>query len=193
MSWSLIKCNLFLNEFFLNEEIESESEDGYSDFENLFDKDLELFGIEDVKTKRNCIKNYVEEIVPTYSDAEFLSHFRTSRSLSNWMARQFENSSYMERLDQTKVTPAYKQVLIWLWFAGHEGCCYVELKDRFDVSVGSAWNFIRRVTCFLSDLSAEFIKFPNLEQQRKSARQIFRTKGFPGVIGTFSFKKKFMI
>lgn len=190
--WSRNKFTLTIDELFQNSDISSESEEE-DDFNLLFEDTFEAYGAEKNIHRRNCIKNYAEVIVPSYSDVEFASHFRVSRELADWLTARFERSSYYKDLSPSKVTPAYKQVLVSLWFAGHEGCGYIELKDRFDISLGSAWNFIRRLTCFLSDMSAEFIKFPNNEEQKQTARYILRTKGFPGVIGLYFFLEQFFM
>lgn len=172
-------------ELFDNSDISSESEgevNDLEDFEFNFEDKIEAHTFAE-KKKRNCIKNYLETVVPAYTEQEFTGHFRVSRSLAKWLSENFEKSSYYQELDPQKAYSAQKNVMVWLWFAAHESCGYNELRDRFDVSMGTAWSFIRRVTCFLSDLSSVHIKFPSIEEQRTSARNVLRTKGFPGVIG----------
>lgn len=126
-------------------------------------------------------------MVPKYTETEFQRLFRISRKLVNHLTELFETSECYRNLDKQKTFPALHHILVWLWFAGHQECSYIELQDRFDISHGTAWNFVKRVSLFLSDLSAEHIRFPSAEEQRQTSRHILRAKGFPGVIGNINF------
>ncbi|XP_017488516.1 PREDICTED: uncharacterized protein LOC108376780 [Rhagoletis zephyria] len=44
------------------------------------------------RKKRNSIKNYLEEVVPTYTEAEFKMHFRISKELFLNLSAKFEES-----------------------------------------------------------------------------------------------------
>lgn len=61
-------------------------------------------------------------------------------------------------------------MLIFLWFAGHEACSFRDLSDRFDLSLFSVGSIIERVSMFLSSLSSDVIKWPNDQKKEESAK-----------------------
>lgn len=74
-----------------------------------------------------------------------------------------------------------KSVLVFLWFAGHQ-TSYREVGDRFNLSIGSVYDVITRVTMFLSDKAKDIIKLPN-EMEKRASKDFFAQKQFPNVIG----------
>lgn len=135
------------------------------------------------KKERHCIKGYVKDTIPTYTDDEFLTHFRVNRDLYQYLVDEFSKSSVYQALDTIKAYSGNHHMVLFLWFAGHEGCAFRDLADRFDLAIGTVSNMIYRVTMFLSSLSTVAIKWPNEAQKIEGAR-IFEDKtGIPNVIG----------
>lgn len=74
------------------------------------------------------------------------------------------------------------QVLIFLWFAGHQTSGFRDVADRFDISISSLHRILKRMTYFLSSLAFNIITWPS-EEEKQNIEQYFRTNGFPNVIG----------
>lgn len=135
------------------------------------------------KGKRNCIKNYVEEIVPTYTEVEFRRHFRISKSLFENLCEKFGNSGVYQNLRADKRLTPHKNMAVFLWFAGHEACSFRDLADRFDLSCSTVCCIVSRITMFISSLSTEIIKWPNENQKQETARFFKNKAGIPKAIG----------
>lgn len=133
--------------------------------------------------KRNCIKNYVEEIIKNYTEDEFRRHFRISRSLFEEICKNFKSSEIFKNLRVDKRLTPQKHVAVFLWFAGHEACSFRDLADRFDISLSSACRVINRVTMFLSTLSPRLIKWPNEQEKLKTANFLKNKASIPKAIG----------
>lgn len=76
----------------------------------------------------------------------------------------------------------YFQVLIFLWFIGHQTASFRDVADRFNITLSSLHRVIQRVVIFLSNLSPQIITWPT-EVEKRNIEQHFREKGFPDVIG----------
>lgn len=127
--------------------------------------------------------NYFEEIVPKFSDAEYSTHFRVSRHMSQQLAERFGTSEYYHHQegDSMKVTPL-KYILVFLWFSANESVSYRDVADRFAISHSTLFKIVRRVTNFLSNLSSEIIVWPT-DEEKIEIEAFFRDRHFPGVIG----------
>lgn len=155
--------------------------------ENLIYGVLEFF----MPKKRNCIKNYLQDVVPTYSENEFKCHFRIAKSLFLHLSNKFEESDIFSSLRVDKRLPGTTHLAVFLWFAGHEACSYRDLKDRFDLSLSSVCRIIARVTMYISSLSPNVIKWPSDEEKQQSA-EFFKNKcGFSKAIGKYFFSLEF--
>ncbi|XP_050513236.1 putative nuclease HARBI1 isoform X2 [Diabrotica virgifera virgifera] len=125
----------------------------------------------------------MEDTVPSYSDQEFFEHFRLSRNVVNDISDRFERSTYYHNnTGPFGKIPGLHQVLIFLWYAGHQTSSFRDVGDRFDVTVSSVNRILYRLTMFLSNLSPEIIKWPTAAEKHVS-QQHFANKGFPNVIG----------
>lgn len=96
------------------------------------------------KQKRNCVKEYFESVVPTYTDAEFIRHFRISRSLFNKLSGEMEISDDFKKLDASQLIEPGKHLAVFLWFAAHEACAFRDIADRFDLSLSTESLMISR-------------------------------------------------
>lgn len=144
----------------------------------LFDV-LEAFELK----KRNSILNYLNGIVPKYTEEEFKMHFRISRDLYLTLAERFEESKYYKSMRPTKCIPSKTYLATFLWFAGHEACSFRDLSDRFNLSISSKSQIIDKVTLFVSSLSPEVIKWPTEERKAASATFFNNKCGFSKAIG----------
>lgn len=158
----------------------------YSDFSNLSgfssesDDDAEIFN--DIVEIRQNNENYLRMIVPQYSDQVFLEHFRVSTNVIEPLTTSFEASEYYKyHSGQNGKISAQDQLLIYLWYIGHQTASFRDVADRFDISKSSLERIIVRITYFLSNKSNSIIKWPNNEEKVDIERH-FR-KGFPNVVG----------
>ncbi|KAL4104783.1 hypothetical protein QTP88_020059 [Uroleucon formosanum] len=131
--------------------------------------ELELINI---PQKRN--ENFLEEIVPQYDNETYFGHFRISRHVSTMIAHLYRNSNYFKnnKYGQFGQIPADDQIIIFMWFVGHQTASFRDVADRFNITLSSLHRIIERVTYFLSNYSPQIIKWPNNEQKRESEKAI---------------------
>nr|XP_023018368.1 putative nuclease HARBI1 [Leptinotarsa decemlineata] len=163
------------------------SEKGYSEVSDISsmtssdDDDVEL--MLDLHEQRIKNKNYLEEIVPQYSEEVFFEHFRLTRQTAGQLGERFEMSpNFNSQVGQYRNILALQQVLIYLWYIGHQTSSFRDVADRFGVTISSIHRIIHRITMFLSNLSPEIIKWPN-ENEKQIIKEHFFANGFPNVIG----------
>lgn len=150
--------------------------DHFSSSDEDFEEMLEL--IEVPKTTA-----YFEEVVPQFTEDQFVEHFRLSQEIAENLANRFPNSEYYkpQEGDAEKVTPL-KFILVFLWFAANEATSFRTVSDRFNISKSTLFKIVRRVTYFLSSLSPTIIKWPD-DVEKEEIEHHFRNNNFPNVIG----------
>lgn len=74
------------------------------------------------------------------------------------------------------------QILIFLWFIGHETGSHRDIADRFNVTISSLNRIIKRVSVFVSNMSPQVIVWPD-EREKQQTAEHFGENGFPGIIG----------
>lgn len=124
----------------LSQLVDSDSD---SDFFNEIDSESDQSDFEP-KVKRQCIKNYFEEVVPRYSDKEFKTHFRISKVLFDKIACELQ--THPETSTNPKTVCTSKQLAVY------EACSFRDIGDRFekesrqekDTNVGKA---LRKDVC----------------------------------------------
>lgn len=163
--------NLLITSLLDDSDLELSSE------EELYDVSLQKF------KKRHCVKNYWEEVVPSYTEKEFIRHFRISKGLFNSLIEKFTESQEYLKLQRAKAIVAGKHLAIFLWFAGHEAASFRDIADRFNVSLSSVCLIIRRCMVFISNLSPHVIKWPNNVERERSTNFFKISKNFEGVVG----------
>lgn len=152
-----------------------------SAFSSESDDDVEIFN--DIVEIRQNNENYLRMIVPQYSEQVFLEHFRVSRNVIEALTASFQGSEYYKyHSGQNGKISAQDQLLIYLWYIGHQTASFRDVADRFDISKSSLERIIVRITYFLSNKSNSIIKWPNNEEKVDIERH-FRRKGFPNVVG----------
>lgn len=121
--------------------------------------------------------------MPQYSERVFFEHFRLSRELVNDISQRFESSRYFHsNSGQYGQISALHEVLIYLWYIGHQTASYRDVADRFNITISSVNRVVCRLTAFLSNLSPEIIKWPT-DAEKHISEEHFRTNGFPNIIG----------
>ncbi|XP_025155747.1 uncharacterized protein LOC112588822 isoform X2 [Harpegnathos saltator] len=74
------------------------------------------------RRRRTCITNYIEQIVPMYTDEEFIMHYRLKRMLFRSMVDRFSYWAHFRNLGDgltlssigLSYTERYKRKVIWL-------------------------------------------------------------------------------
>ncbi|KAJ8916417.1 hypothetical protein NQ315_014628 [Exocentrus adspersus] len=142
--------------------------------------DEEMLILGNVRTKNS---NYFEETIQNYDDATFFEHFRVSRTALEDIVQKYETSQFYNTQSgqHGKITSA-EQILITLWYMGHETASFHDVADGFDITISSLYRILRRVIFCLSNLSQEIIKWPT-DEEKPVCEEHFRAKGFPRVIG----------
>lgn len=137
--------------------------------------------------KRIAIKNYYLDVVPNYSDVEFIRHFRINRHVFEFLTNRFENNeAYIKLQKNRRVKSSDFHIIVFLWYAGHERCGFHDLSDRFDISISTAHEIIQRVTYFISKLSDEYIRWPDAAKMNETSRYFLSVKGYPDIIGKYT-------
>lgn len=126
---------------------------------------------------------YAENIVPLYSDKQFIEHFKVPRLIVSNLADEFQQSPYYAEKDTgfSRVS-ALKCLLVFCWYATHEAASFRDVADRFDLAISTLHNIIYNVTHFISSKSAEIIKWPS-DVEKEALGAEFTEIGFPDVIG----------
>ncbi|XP_074106322.1 uncharacterized protein LOC141532063 isoform X1 [Cotesia typhae] len=127
------------------------------------------------------IKNFVEEVIPAFSDTEFKSHFRVSRSTFDFVREKIE-PSLMRKIPGSKMISLDKQLFIALWKMVTPDS-YRSVCQKFGVSFAVAWWSVRRVTSALVEIASNFITWPENEKFAEISNEFEATSGFPNVIG----------
>ncbi|XP_071050646.1 putative nuclease HARBI1 isoform X2 [Onthophagus taurus] len=138
-----------------------------------------------VKHVRTTIRHYCTEIVPSYTEVEFFSHFRISKAVCYALIDKFTVSEIYQKIlsaGNSNIS-AEKHFLAFLWFCGHETVSFRDVADRFDLSISSLHDIITRVSLWLSNMACDVIKWPSKEEKKHTKEYYKRISGFPSVIG----------
>ncbi|VEN62475.1 unnamed protein product, partial [Callosobruchus maculatus] len=99
------------------------------------------------------------------------------------IAERFTNSEYYNyQSGGNGKLNAHQQVIIYLWFVGHQTSSFRDVADRFNIAISTLFTIIRKLTYFLSNLAPEVIKWPSNEEKIE-IEKYFRRNGFPQAIG----------
>lgn len=96
-------------------------------------------------------ENYVEVIMPMYTEKEFSEHFKIPRNLIVHLALEFEESEYYPKKETgfSRIS-AQKCLCVFVWYATHEAASFRDVSDRFDIAVSTLHIIIYNVAHFLS-------------------------------------------
>lgn len=127
------------------------------------------------------LKNFVEDVIPAYSDKEFKSHFRMSRSTFTFVLNAIK-ASLIREISGHKMIPPDQQLYIAIWKMATPDS-YRSICQKFDVSFAGALLSVRRVTTALVKIAPNFIMWPENEKFAVIANEFRASSGFPNVIG----------
>ncbi|CAG5083706.1 Similar to At3g55350: Protein ALP1-like (Arabidopsis thaliana) [Cotesia congregata] len=123
------------------------------------------------------LQNFVEEVIPAFTDKEFKSHFRLCRSTFNFILNTIK-PSLTRKISGSPMIPPEKQLLIAIWkMATPDSYRYNEkilLKFQFCRSV---------IKLTLVEIAPHLITWPENEKFEEISNQFEATSGFPKVIG----------
>ncbi|XP_066590573.1 putative nuclease HARBI1 [Prorops nasuta] len=124
-------------------------------------------------------ENYVEKIIPLYSNNLFKDHFRISRpsfeKLINYIGNNMENPNYLMELP--------KKVMFTVWMLAKPES-FLSVGDRFGIAKSSVHSIFKEITQILTNLLPENIKWPFSAEYHKIAHTFkIRSFGSPGIIG----------
>lgn len=179
------RANLFLTSPFIhvlkNRNFELFYED---DSEDEIDPEVCIILQRFVTIPRVSVRDFFEDVVPFYSDEEFIRFFRLLRDMFNNIAEQYEQSDVFENIAaQRLVTSSAKSLAIFIWFCGHECVSYRNISNLFNVSISTVHSIIRRTISFLSSLATRYIGWPTVEEMRKESEHHMKKFEIPSIIG----------
>ncbi|XP_066585878.1 uncharacterized protein [Prorops nasuta] len=162
--------------------LNSDTTDSNSDDEDLFFIRIKKIDRSDY-SMRVRIRNYVTEVVSSYSENEFKSHFRITMNTFHFLLELLTPnlSRRSERCGRHPLSPE-KQLLIVLWVMATPNSLRC-ISDRFGVGNATVWRSTRRIVNALYSLVNIFIKWPSKEEAKETWQKIKERLGFPKVIG----------
>lgn len=90
------------------------------EFKEIYDSDETDESSSNSSDEENtAILNFAEEIVPSYTNLVFKSHFRLDIATFNKLCRLIHDSSHHEIHPGRPEIPTEKQVMLTLWFFGN--------------------------------------------------------------------------
>ncbi|KAK4887302.1 hypothetical protein RN001_003573 [Aquatica leii] len=109
------------------------------------------------RLKIKKIEEFVDQIVPHYSNKTFESHFRISRKTVEMLLDRLDSSHVIPIHDYgVKKISSEKSMLLTLWYLSNNET-FRQISDRFCVSLSSAHCVLTRVLNFLLTLKSEYI------------------------------------
>ncbi|XP_046401493.1 putative nuclease HARBI1 [Ischnura elegans] len=148
------------------------------------DRVLEFLA-EEIREERNKIpriEGFVERIIPSFSSAEFQSHFRLLPETFEFLLGEIGESLRRDSAWGRVPIAEEKQILISLWRLATPDS-YRSISQRFGVGKATAVRTVRRVTLALTTLAKKYIVWPTGEAAVGVIDGFTRSSGFPGVIG----------
>ncbi|XP_020296626.1 protein ANTAGONIST OF LIKE HETEROCHROMATIN PROTEIN 1-like [Pseudomyrmex gracilis] len=127
------------------------------------------------------LENYVEEILPSYTNDEFKSHFRMKRSTYNYILNLIK-SSLVRSKSGRKTISVERQFLIAIWKMATPDS-YRSICEKFNVGRATALKAVRRVTKAIVKLAPIFITWPDNNRVEEIITGFAANNGFPKVIG----------
>ncbi|XP_053674212.1 uncharacterized protein LOC128724509 [Anopheles nili] len=139
--------------------------------------------------RRQCrahVSEYVNNVVPTYNDEEFLENFRIGRQLVQMLCLHLETTDAYKKLKGHggyEAISAQTHVLAFLWFLGHEKVTYRDVANRFSLSVSCLHDVIWRVSESILSMEQQVIVHPDEEKKCLSSLFFASLCNISGVIG----------
>ncbi|KAJ1528142.1 hypothetical protein ONE63_008056 [Megalurothrips usitatus] len=173
----LIGVNLILREI-INMDSYSSSSDEELDVLERFLPDLLR-----VRRRRKVprLENYVEEVMPRWTDSDFKSHFRMSRETFEYVLGVIADRLRRREPGLPMISPE-KQFLITIWRMATPDS-YRSLCEKFNVSRSTALATVRRVTKALVNIAPAVIRWPSRDGCQAYWQGFEAISAFPKVIG----------
>uniref|UniRef100_A0A182JTA2 MADF domain-containing protein n=1 Tax=Anopheles christyi TaxID=43041 RepID=A0A182JTA2_9DIPT len=128
--------------------------------------------------RRQCtmhFSHYMQNVVPDYSDEEFLRNFRMGRNAVQIVCSHLETTSAYKKLKghggYEAISPQ-THVLAFLWFLGHDKTSYRDVATQFNLSVSCLHNVICRVADSILSLKQTLMK-PLTEETKGTSASVF--------------------
>ncbi|XP_067142884.1 putative nuclease HARBI1 [Centruroides vittatus] len=135
------------------------------------------------KSKRQKIRNYVEEVVPSYSMDDFKSHFRITKSSTEEIIKLINTKREMRVKKGRPLISSTKEVLLSIWTLANQES-FRGIGDRFGVNKGHAHTIFIDFCQKMCRMIGKFIRWPNDNLERTVHKfEELRTVSLPGVIG----------
>lgn len=159
-------------------ESSSSSESSSSDDDEL------ILGIYNSTEKHVKITDYFKSIIPRYTDMDFRSHFRFSRTTVEELLTEFHLETIPPHVGRPSVQPA-EAFLMTLWVMGNQEC-FRAVADRFGMSRGHSYTIFMKILKKMCTLKNKYIYWPEGNERNRTIQDFNDLRGnksFPNVIG----------
>ncbi|KAI4454177.1 hypothetical protein MML48_10g00015058 [Holotrichia oblita] len=134
------------------------------------------------KQETSRMKNYIEHVIPKYSEHDFQSHFRLTRPTYEFLLRLVVPLLAKEcNLGRPHINYE-KQLLATLWLLATPDS-YRSIGERFDMAKSSLNVSVVRVTHVLNKIAPQFINWPGEIERNIHSEKVYRSYKIQGVIG----------
>jgi hypothetical protein len=121
--------------------------------------------------------NYVETIIPNYTNEEFRKRNRMNRESFNSLLQDL--MPYKEN----SIMPMEKQVLIFIKYL-YSQMPFQSIADNYGVCEFTVFNIVKRLSDVVcAHLLEKYIKWPEAQKVQEPVQGFMNLKGFPGVLG----------
>uniref|UniRef100_A0A8D9BI24 Nuclease HARBI1 n=1 Tax=Cacopsylla melanoneura TaxID=428564 RepID=A0A8D9BI24_9HEMI len=129
------------------------------------------------------IKDYVQKLVPSYSDVAFQSHFRMDRSSIQMMCDVISADYYKPASSRAQV-PIYTVVLLTVWYMANMES-FRSVADRFDLNKGHAHTLMMFAAKLINKNIKLWISWPTGERAQKNMEDFNNIPGnkLKGIFG----------
>lgn len=163
-------------------------EEGFSSSSSSSDEEIEILevllpytnGKSRIRRKR---KRKYMDLVTSTTDEDFVDNFRIKRSLYLKLCESFKSSPDYLNMVGSSLLSAEVHIAVFLWFAGHKGCTFKDIADRYCMGKATVNSILKRVSFFLNTMSSEVIKWPDDSEKKETVQYFASHSGFYNVIG----------
>lgn len=175
---TIAKCIQLL----LQEEVFSSSSSSSSDEEVEILEVLLSHTNSKSRIRRKRKRKYMDLVTST-TDEDFVENFRIKRSLYLKLCESFKTSPDYLNMVGSSLLSAEVHIAVFLWFAGHKGCSFKNIADRYCMGKATVNSILKRVSFFLNTMSSDVIKWPGDSEKKESVQYFALHSGFNNVIG----------
>ncbi|XP_060069389.1 putative nuclease HARBI1 [Ylistrum balloti] len=130
------------------------------------------------------IRNYVENVVPLYTDTDFRRMFRMNLSTYKALINYLQDLPGLQPAGPGRrdAIPLNSQILLTLWYLGGVDTI-AKIADRFGMSDSSVVLCRDRVLSAIVNLRHKLIVWPSRQEMVEEADIFSKRNGFPGIVG----------